>query len=461
VKKLREECGVFGVSLTADEAVGIVYNGLLSLQHRGQEGAGIATIKDNHIKCHKDVGLVTEIFPQKLPNMMKSKVAIGHATYSHEDVAMRDNTGPFVREYLTGRIVVSHNGFIRNSEEIKERLKALGVYFKSTSDGEVVAASIGYHVSNEKDLIKGIVKACNEFIGAFSLIVACGDGRIVAVRDAVGFRPLCVGKSKNGVAVASESCALDATGFEILDDVLPGEVVLIENAKIVSREKLINTINVADRMHGLCAFEYVYFARPDSFVDGLSVNQARFEMGKALAKSAPVEADFVVGIPDSGLEAAIGYSQGSGISLATGFIKNRYVGRSFIYPTQEQREGIVKVKLNPLKNIITGKRVVLVDDSIVRGTTISHIIKCVRQAGAKEVHVRVSSPPFIYRCDYGTKIGDEKSLIARNLTAQQINKKIGADSLGFLSVDDLKEVCKGNTKQLCMACFAGYGEDKK
>lgn len=455
--KLKEECGVFGVSLNIKEAVGITLNGLLSLQHRGQEGAGIATIYSNNIKCHKDTGLVTEIFPRHVESMIQSKTAIGHTSFFAAD-GKKDNVGPYVREYLTGRIVVANNSCITNVESLKERLTKAGLYFKGKSGGEVIAALIAYHISQEKDLLKGVEKACSNLHGAFSLIIGCGDGRIVAVRDPIGFRPLSLGECSIGVAVSSETNALVTTGFDNISNIQSGEIVLIQDAKIISREVKLVSKNEDDKMHGLCTFEYVYFARPDSTIDGLCVNTARNKMGVALAKESPVKADFVVGVPDSGLEAAIGYSQASGIPMATGFIKNRYVGRSFIYPTQKQREAILKVKLNPLKSNIEGKKLVLVDDSIVRGTTMARIVKLLREAGAKEVHVRISAPPYIHACHYGTKLDDEECLISRRMSTEEIRKQIGADSLAFVSIDGLKNACVGGAKSLCTACFTGYGK---
>jgi len=448
--KLKEECGVFGVSLNVNEAVGVVYNGLLSLQHRGQEGAGIATIADNNIRCHKELGLVTEIFSQKVPKLLKSSVAVGHVRYNTKGECTKDDVGPFVREYLTGRIVISHNGNVTNTAQIKDRLKQQGLYFKSTSDSEVIAALVAFEIQETKDLAKGVEKACGHLEGAFSLLVACGDGTIVAVRDPIGFRPLCIGSSNLGLAIASESAALEAAGFDLQGDVKPGELIIIKNAKIVERKIVLKP---KSNQHGLCAFEFVYFARPDSIIDGLGVYAARQQMGRILAQEAPVDVDYIIGVPDSGLPAAHGYAEQSGIPLTTGFVKNRYVGRSFIYPTQELRESIVRVKLNPLKSSIEGKRIVLVDDSIVRGTTISRIVASLRKAGAKEVHVRVSSPPFMHSCIHGTRTDDDKDLIARRMKPEAMAKNIGADSVAFISLEGLLSACGGCTSNLCTACF--------
>jgi len=471
--KIQEECGVFGVSLNVDEAAGVVYNGLLSLQHRGQEAAGIASIADNNIRCHKDLGLVTEIFSGTIPKLSKSRVAIGHTRYASKGTNLKENAGPFVREYLTGRIVVAQNGNIQNAAELKEKLKAKGLYFKGTSGTEVIAALVaseinavakGNPTAGIDALAAGITKACEQLEGAFSLAIACGHGVLIAVRDPIGFRPLCIGKSKLGIAISSESAALEAAGFDLDSAVAPGEIVIIKDAKVVKRETVLFPGEVHHcrgcakaatcKAMGLCSFEYVYFARPDSIIDGLEVYKARHRMGRTLAKESPVDADYVVGVPDSGLPAAHGYASGSGIPLTAGFVKNRYVGRSFIYPTQEQRESIVRVKLNPLKSSINGKKIILVDDSIVRGTTISRIVKTLKKVGAKEVHVRISSPPFLNTCNYGTSVDKDKdSLIARQYTPEEICKQIGADSLAFISIPGLLDACRDATTNLCTSCF--------
>jgi len=460
--KLREECAVFGVSLHSEEAVGVTYNGLLALQHRGQEGAGIAVSNNRSIVCHKDEGLVSEVFSgedfEKLP---KGKAAVGHARYSTTGQCSKENAGPFVTEYLTGRIATAHNGNITNAKEIRGKLAKYGLNFKATSDSEVVSSLIAYYITREKSSLYGTANAVSLLRGAFSLIIVTSKNKLIAVRDTNGLRPLCIGKNGIGCAVASESCALETCGFEFARDVLPGEVVMIENGKITetlffqqstdSGEFADNTIEGL----GLCIFEYVYFARPDSVIDGLSVYEARYNMGKELAREYPVDADAVCGVPDSGLDAAFGYSAESGLPLVTGFVKNRYIGRSFIYPTQSKRDSAVRIKLNPLSANIKGKRIVLVDDSIVRGTTSEKIIKSLKNAGAKEVHMRVSSPPFRHTCHYGTDIDSEENLIANNMDLDQIRQKIGADSLGYISIDGLKNACKKCALSFCTACFTG------
>ena len=457
--KLNEECAVFGVSLNIDEAAGITYNGLLSLQHRGQEGAGIAIANNRSIVCKKDVGLVSEVFSGKeLASLPKGRVAVGHTRYSTTGHNTKENVGPFVTEYLTGRIATSHNGNITNAKEIRERLKEYGLHFGATSDSEVVSSLIAYCITVEKSSLMGVTKAAGFLKGAFSLIIATSKNKLIAVRDPNGFRPLCIGKSAIGYAVSSESCALDACGFDFARDVLPGEVVTIEHGQITHEGvKLENK----EGARGLCIFEYVYFARPDSVIDGLSVYGARYNMGLALAQEHPVQADVVCGVPDSGLDAAYGYSAGSEIPLITGFVKNRYIGRSFIYPTQSQRDSAVRLKLNPLSAIISGKRIVLVDDSIVRGTTSEKIVKSLKNAGAKEVHMRISSPPFRHTCHYGTDIDSEENLIANKMSLDEICRQIGADSLGFISIEGLKKACEKCALPFCTACFTGNRDTER
>lgn len=452
-KKPREECAVFGVSLTTEEAAGITYNALLSLQHRGQEGAGIAVANNRNIVCRKDVGLVSEVFSgEELKKLPMGRTAVGHTRYSTTGNSSKENVGPFVTEYLTGRITTAHNGNVTNAKEIREELKEHGVHFGATSDSEVISSLIAYHITTEKSALTGVARAADLLRGAFSLVIATSKNKLIAVRDPNGFRPLCIGKNHIGCAIASESCALDACGFEFVRDVLPGEVIVVENGKITHQGV---KLNKKEDDRGLCIFEYVYFARPDSVIDGLSVYEARYNMGLALAEEYPVQADVVCGVPDSGLDAAYGYSAKSGIPLITGFVKNRYIGRSFIYPTQTQRDSAVRLKLNPLSASIRGKRIVLVDDSIVRGTTSEKIVKSLKNAGAKEVHMRISSPPFRHTCHYGTDIDSEENLIANRMSLDDICRKIGADSLGYISIEGLKKACNACTLPFCTACFSG------
>lgn len=452
--KIHEQCAVFGVSTIREEAAGIVYNGLLSLQHRGQEGAGIALVADNKIICHKNTGLVNEVFCREvLDRLNKGRIAVGHTRYSTMGGNTIENVGPFVTEYLTGRIATAHNGNITNAREIRQQLRGLGINFSATSDSEVVSSLIAYHIVKEQDTLQGITKAGGRLTGAFSLVIASCESKLVALRDPNGYRPLCIGKSRFGAAAASESCALEACGFTLIRDVKPGEMVVIENGEIVHEETVLYG---RQEDAGLCIFEYVYFARPDSVIDGLSVYEARFHMGTVLAEEYPADADLVCGVPDSGLEAAAGFSAKSGIPLTPGFVKNRYIGRSFIYPTQDMRDSAVRLKLNPLSANIRGKRVVLVDDSIVRGTTSERIVRSLRNAGAKEVHMRISSPPFRHTCHYGTDIDSEENLIASRMSIDEICQRIGADSLGYISIEGLKRACGKCRLSFCTACFTGH-----
>lgn len=455
-EKYHEECAVFGVSISRDipghdEAAGITCNALLSMQHRGQEGAGIAAAHDNTIHCVKDMGLVGDVFtPKVMKKMPGSKVAVGHTRYSTTGGQTSKNAQPFVTEYLTGRIATVHNGNVTNARDIKDKLTHFGLDFTATSDSEVVSSLLAYRIMRAKDFLTGVTAAAKLLAGAFSLVVMHGDGCLIAVRDPNGYRPLCLGENEYGMAVASESCALDSCGFRFVRDIKPGEAVMIENGRVTHSQ-----IYAKAEKQSLCVFEYVYFARPDSVIDGLSVYEARIQMGRALAREHPVQADMVCGVPDSGLEAAIGYAEESGIPLATGFVKNRYIGRSFIFPTQAQRENAVTVKLNPLKAAVAGKRVVLVDDSIVRGTTSAKIVAAMRRAGAKEVHMRISSPPFRHTCYFGTDIDSEENLIANQISTEEIRHRINADTLGYISQEGLLEACKDSKSDLCTGCFTG------
>jgi len=452
--KPHEECAVFGISLkNAEEAAGITYNALLSMQHRGQEAAGIAVLSGSGIYCQKSMGLVTEVFSDEtLLRFPHSHAAVGHTRYSTGGGNTWENVQPFVTEYLTGRIATVLNGSILNSKENREALKKQGLNFTASTDGEVISSLIAYHTVKSGSIMDGVKKAAGLLTGAFCIVLLTSDNKLIAVRDPNGFRPLCIGRSPLGIAVASESCALDTCGFEFCRDVKPGEIIVIQDGEMIYEE---TELRNKDENSGLCIFEYVYFARPDSYIDNLSVYKARYNMGRILAEEYPVDADAVCGVPDSGLEAAIGYSGASGIPLVPGFVKNRYIGRSFIYPAQPQRETAVRLKLNPLSANIKGKKIVLVDDSIVRGTTSANIVRSLKSAGAKEVHMRISSPPFLFTCHYGTDIDDECNLIANKLNLDEITKSIGADSLGYISIKGLKTACRECNLSFCTKCFTG------
>jgi amidophosphoribosyltransferase len=470
--ELNEKCGVFGVSLSPDpdlagmyllasnEAAGITYNALLSLQHRGQQSAGIAAVSGNKIICHKDTGFVSDVFANNnLAKLPHSHVAIGHCNYSRKNGAdensSKETASPFVTDFLTGRVAVSHNGCITNAKEIRETLHEKGLEFNSSDDGEVISSLMAYCFMSVGNVLQAVVRAAKELRGAFSMVILCGDGKLIAVRDPYGYRPLCIGRNEYGMAVASESCALDCCGFEFMRDVLPGEVIMLENGQIVHSVVELAADPSLVSISGLCILEYVYFSRLDSIIDGLSVYEARFNMGRNLSREHHIDADIVCGIPDVGREIARGYSVGSGIRLVPGFVLNRYVGRSFIYPTQMERETAVRVKLNPLSVNVKDKRVVVCDDSMVRGTTISQAVACLRAAGAKEIHILIASPPCRYACHYGADTGDESTLIANKYTAEQICEKWGADSLRFISLSGLKEACKKSRVPFCDHCFTG------
>jgi len=346
------------------------------------------------------------------------------------------------------------NGSITNADALRAELTGYGLHFDTNSDGEIVSSLIAYYIMTERDMLAGVVKAAALLTGAFSLIIAGVGEKLVAVRDPNGFRPLCLGRSEAGCAAASESCAFDSCGFEFVRDVRPGEVVLIENGAVTYQG-----VKLTGRQNGcgLCIFEYAYFARPDSYIDGLSVYNARQNMGRALAEEYPADADVVCGAPDTGLDAASGYSAQSGIPLVTGFVKNRYIGRTFIYPTQIQRESAVRLKLNPLSASIRGKRVVYVDDTIVRGTTTEATVRSLKSAGATEVHLRISSPPIRYMCRYGTNMDKEENLIANKMGLDDIRLKVGGDSLRFISLGGLTKACAECGLPFCTECFTGRG----
>ena len=452
--KLREECAVFGVSIRGGEAAGLTYNGLLALQHRGQESAGIAVTRGHDIICEKDTGLVSEVFDEKrLHKLSPASLAMGHTRYSTKGGNSRRNVQPFMSEYLTGRLTTALNGALINGAAIKRDLESRGVCFTAGSDSEVISSLIAFKNVETGDFGAAVTQSVMKLEGAFSLIVMSSTGKIAVVRDRHGFRPLCLGKSPQGVAAASESCALESCGFTFLRDVEPGEIVILENGEI-SHSARYST----DGKAGLCVFEYVYFARPDSVIDSQSVCEARFNMGKILAREQPALADVVCGVPDSGIDAAAGYAAESGLPLVTGIYKNRYIGRTFIFPTQAQRENAVQLKLSPLRRNVEGKRVVLVDDSIVRGTTCGRIIRMIRDAGAREIHLRISSPQFLHVCHFGTDIDSAENLIANRLDHDGICREVGADSLGHISIEGLKAACSGSRRNLCDGCFSGnYG----
>jgi amidophosphoribosyltransferase len=469
-RKINEYCGIFGVSLKSDpehagiylptgnEAAGVTYNALLSLQHRGQESAGIAVASGNKIVCHKNTGLVSDVFINgNLKNIPQSNTAIGHTQYSREG-SSKEDISPFVTDYLTGRLAVAHNGRINNADEMRKDLKNSGLEFNTTGDGEMLSSLMAYcMMRSPNNALQAVIRAASILQGSFSMVILCSNGKVIAVRDPYGYRPLCLGKNEQGLAVASESCALDCCGFEFERDILPGEIVIIENGKIQFAGVSLMKDNAKTGNAGLCMFEYLYTARLDSIIDGLSVYEARFNLGRKLAEEHPTDADIVCGIPDVGREIARGYSVKSGIRLVPGFVLNRYAGRSFIYPTQTEREAAVRVKLNPLTVNVKDKRVVLCDDTIVRGTTTVQSVASLRAAGAKEVHLRIASPPNRFACNYGMDTGDENTLIANRFTNDEICRHLKADSLEYISLEGLKSACVKCKVPFCDHCFTGKG----
>ena len=449
---LHEECGVFGVYSpeTADLA-GLVYYGLFSLQHRGQESAGMVINDDGVFSAYRDVGLVNDVFtPERLQSLGSGNIAVGHVRYATTGSDNKRNVQPLIINHHKGRMALAHNGNLTNSMELRRQLEEKGSIFHTTTDSEVIAYIIVQERLRSSSIEAAVSAAMNRLEGAYSLVIS-SPSKLIAARDPHGFRPLCMGRRKDGMVVfASESCALDAVGAEFERDILPGEIVTVSSKGIHS-----DCSHCGQAVRSLCVFEYIYFARPDSVIDGCSVCQARKRAGAFLAKAHPVEADVVIGVPDSGLDAALGYAEASGIPYAMGFTKNKYIGRTFISPTQEMRENGVNIKLNPIRSVVEGKRVVMIDDSIVRGTTCRRTIDLLRQAGAREIHMRVSAPPFISECYYGTDIDDAEKLIANHHTVEEIAGIIGVDSLGYLSVEDVVRLAGDEPGGFCTACFGG------
>ena len=448
--KLHEECGVFGViAPEICDVASISYYGLYALQHRGQESCGIVVNDDGVFVSHKDMGLVSEVFSSDvLSRLPKGTMAVAHARYGTTGGTNRNNCQPIEVNHQKGRMALAHNGNLSNAVELRNELELSGAIFHTTSDTETIAYIITKERLKAPSIEEAVSQAMNTLDGAYSLVLMSPQ-KLICARDPYGFRPLCYGKTADGIyVVASESCAIKAVGAEVVRDVEPGEILVFSKNGVVSRRE-----HCGKKDKKLCVFEYIYFARPDSVIDGISVHASRVRAGKILAKAHPVEADVVIGAPDSGLDAALGFSEESGIPYGIGLIKNKYIGRTFISPGQGARLDGVKIKLAAIEESVKGKRVVLVDDSIVRGNTMGRVVKLLRDAGAKEVHVRISSPPFLHPCYYGTDIDSEEHLIACHHTVSQIAKMIGADSLGYLPQERLGELCGG--ENFCSACFNG------
>lgn len=450
-EELHEECGVFGIY--GDDALApayACYNGLLALQHRGQESCGIAVGDRGVISGHKNMGLVSEVFSNEVLDSLKGQMAIAHVRYSTAGGSVRENSQPLVMRYVKGTLAIAHNGNLTNAYDIRRELEKRGAIFQTTIDSEAIAYLIARERINAPSVEAAVERTMSQIEGAYSLLVMSPQ-KMIAARDPHGFRPLCMGKLGKSIVFASETCALAACGAEFVRDIEPGEIVVVDDSGVRS----IRSQMPEKTKKSLCVFEYIYFARTDSEIDGISVYKSRKEAGRILARAFPAEADIVIGVPESGIDAAIGYSEESGIPYEKGIVKNGYIGRTFIKPTQKERAKSVQLKLNPLRSVLEGKRVVVIDDSIVRGTTCDRIVKMLRNAGAKEVHLRISSPPFIWPCFYGTDIPSRDELIAVKHTIPEICKLTGADSLGFLPPDKLGEMLLGQNTGFCDACFSG------
>ena len=451
-RHIHEECGVFGVfARETTDVASLAYYALYALQHRGQESAGIAVNDDGVFTAYRDVGLVSEVFPkERLQALGTGSIAVGHVRYGTTGSDNKRNVQPILVNHFKGRMALAHNGNLTNSQELRQKLESSGSIFHTTTDSEVIAYIIVQERLKTSSIEAAVSAAMGHIEGAYSLVIS-SPTKLIAVRDPHGFRPLCMGHLKDGsVVFASESCALDAIGAEFDRDILPGEIVVADKNGVRS-----DTSHCGKAEKRLCVFEFIYFARPDSVIDGSSVHIARQRAGAFLALEHPVQADIVIGVPDSGLDAAMGYARQSGIPYGMGFIKNKYIGRTFISPTQDMRENEVNIKLNPIRSVVEGKRVVLIDDSIVRGTTCRRTIDLLRKAGAKEIHMRVSAPPFVSECYYGTDIDDKNKLIANHHTVEEIAEIIGVDSLGYLSIEDVVKLADNTQGGFCTACFGG------
>lgn len=447
--KLHEECGVFGIWEPERKDVAYsIYQGLLALQHRGQESAGIVVCDTEgpfgSICSHKDMGLVSEVFHQEVVSKLHGNIGIGHVRYSTAGGSTLANAQPIVLNYLKGTLALAHNGNITNADELRYELESEGAFFNGTADSETIAYKIAKERVASDSIEDAVYNTAKLLKGGFALLVL-SPRKLIAVRDPLGLKPLCLGKKGDSYIVTSESCAIDSVGGEFIRDIEPGEMIVISKDGLTTGPRL----EYPKKAH--CIFEYIYFARLDSKIDGINVYDAREKGGRALARRYPVEADVVTGVPDSGLVAAVGYAKEANIPFELAFHKNSYVGRTFIKPTQQERVNAVRAKLNVLQSVVKGKRVVLIDDSIVRGTTIKNLIHMLRDNGALEVHVRISAPPFLYPCYYGTDVPDSSQLIANNMSIDEICKMIGADSLGYMDIEDF-EAMVGDLP-ICKACF--------
>lgn len=453
MSEIKEACGVFGIyDLEGENIAPSVYYGLTSLQHRGQEACGLAVSKTNgerqNIQFHKDLGLVSEVLKEDTIRKMEGDIGIGHVRYSTTGASVAENAQPLVLSYIKGTLALAHNGNLINTDALKWELIQNGAVFHTTTDSEVIAFHIARERVHSRSVEEAVLRTARKLKGAYGLVIM-SPRKLIGVRDPYGLKPLCLGKREHAYVLASESCALKAAGAEFIRDLAPGEILTITKEGLHSDRSLA----LKEEKPAHCVFEYIYFARLDSTLDGVSVYDARIRGGKALARSYPVEADLVAGVPDSGLMAAKGYAEESGIPFGFVFYKNSYIGRTFIKPTQKERESSVQLKLSVLEASVKNKRIVLVDDSIVRGTTMAHLIRMLKDAGAREVHVRISSPPFLYPCYFGTDVPSNDQLIASKHSTEEIRRLIGAESLGYMKLSCLEEMA-GNLP-LCKACFDG------
>ena len=451
---LHEECGVFGIyDLDGEDVAGTIYYGLFALQHRGQESAGIAVSDTdgpkNNVSVIKDMGLVNEVFSKDNLDTLHGDIGVGHVRYSTAGESTRENAQPMVINYVKGTLGLAHNGNLINANELRQYLSETGAIFQSTIDTEPIAYLIARERLHTATVEEAVNKACEKLKGAFSLVVM-SPRKLIAARDPYGFKPLVIGKRGKSYIFTSETAALDTIGAEFVRDVRPGETVWVKSDGVLHSDM---SRALPEEKQARCIFEYIYFARLDSYIDGISVYDARIKAGRFLAQDSPVDADLVVGVPESGNAAAMGYALESGIPYGTAFVKNSYVGRTFIKPGQKSRESSVRVKLNVLREAVAGKRVIMIDDSIVRGTTSDRIVGMLKEAGAKEVHVRISSPPFLWPCYFGTDIPVREQLIAYNRSVEDIRKIIGADSLAYLGIDRLEQMVDGLS--ICKGCFTG------
>ena len=454
--KPEEACGVFGVYAPerALEVAKLTYFGLYALQHRGQESAGIATLKQGRVYCHKDMGLVSQVFNEEILEQLPGEIAVGHTRYSTTGSSLKENAQPFIVDTRLGKIALAHNGNLVNAVELRKHLLDRQANFITSTDSEMIALTIADEVNSGKDWIEAAKSAFKLCRGAYSLTIATPDG-MMGARDVNGIRPLVIGvlRGESGESdryvLSSETCGLDIIGADYVRDVNPGELVWITDSGLVS----VNWAKKAEKK--LCVFEMIYFARPDSVMHDETLYSYRIRLGRQLARESFVDADLVIGVPDSGIPAAIGFSRESGLSYGEGLIKNRYVGRTFIQPTQGMREAGIRMKLNTLKDALQGKRIIIVDDSIVRGTTSKKIVKTLRDAGATEVHMRISSPPVTHPCFYGIDTDNQDQLIAATKSVREIEERIGVDTLAYLTWSGMLEATQENTDHFCSACFTG------